>query len=350
MRIAQISTLSAPVRRQTHGSIESHVWHLSRELTRLGHEVTVFGVAGSEVAGEFIATLPGPCGTPGSLDDWHLSEWMNLCRAIEQSARFDVLHSHAYMWGVPLQKFSRAPMLHTLHVMPDSSRADVWRMSGATYVTALSNHQWSGYPDLTPAAIIPHGVDFEDFTFSETPADYVCYLGRFTPGKGPKQAVSVARELGVKLVLAGYPNAYFIEHIQPLVDEQLIHYAGPVNIEQRNQLLGGARALLYPIQEPEPFGLVLAEAMLCGTPAAAIGAGAVPEIVEDGVTGYAVTEPSALPEAVTRCFALDRRRVRRRAEQLFALDRMTDEYVRLYERLAAGVDYECLGDRAASGR
>src|SRR5437773_12122178 len=110
MRIAQISTLSAPVRRDTGGSVESLIWLLTRELARLGHEVTVFGAAGSEVDGEVVATQPGPYGENDSLEEWHLCEWVNLCRAVEQSSRFDVLHSHAYLWGLPIQPLSRAPM------------------------------------------------------------------------------------------------------------------------------------------------------------------------------------------------------------------------------------------------
>ena len=109
MRIAQISTLSSPVRRETGGSVESLIWLLTRELIRLGHQVTVFGTAGSEVDGELVATLAGPYGAHGSLDDWQLCEWVNLCRAVEQSGRFDLLHSHAYLWGIPLQSLSNRP-------------------------------------------------------------------------------------------------------------------------------------------------------------------------------------------------------------------------------------------------
>ena len=123
MRIAQISTLSAPVRRETGGSVESLIWLLTRELIRLGHQVTVFGTAGSEVDGELVATLAGPYGAHGSLDDWQLCEWVNLCRAVEQSGRFDLLHSHAYLWGIPLQSLSRAPMVHTTHIVPDANSA-----------------------------------------------------------------------------------------------------------------------------------------------------------------------------------------------------------------------------------
>src|SRR5262245_46123619 len=113
MRIAQVSTVGTPVRRDGSDSIESLVWLLTRELTHLGHEVAVFAAAGSEVEGELVATLPGPYGTNGSPDDWQLCEWINLCRAMAESERFDLLHSHAYLWGLPLQALSRAPMLHT---------------------------------------------------------------------------------------------------------------------------------------------------------------------------------------------------------------------------------------------
>ncbi len=126
MRIAQVSTLSAPVRREPGGSVESLIWLLTHELVRLGHEVTVFGCAGSETDGALVATLPGPYATAGSLDDWELCEWVNLCRAVADSGSFDVLHSHAYLWGLPLEPFSRAPMIHTSHIVPDDNSARLW--------------------------------------------------------------------------------------------------------------------------------------------------------------------------------------------------------------------------------
>src|SRR5258708_1726987 len=136
MRIAQISTVSAPVRQDAGGSVESLVWLLTRELARLGHELTVFCVAGSGTAGELVATLPGPYGTNGSPDDWQLCEWINLCEAVKQSGRFDVMHSHAYLWGMPLEPFSQSPMAHTIHIVPDDNSAALWRMRPNAYVTA----------------------------------------------------------------------------------------------------------------------------------------------------------------------------------------------------------------------
>src|SRR5213078_1460357 len=182
MRIAQVATLATPVRRERSDSIEYLVWLLSRELTRLGHEVTVFACAGSEVCGELVATLPGPYGTGGAPDDWQLCEWLNLCRAVEESGRFDVLHSHAYLWGLPLQALSRAPMIHTLHVRPFDDQVRLWSLIPDAHVTAVSNYQWSAFPQCTPRAVIYHGVDPEQFTLSTQPEDYLCFLGRFIPG------------------------------------------------------------------------------------------------------------------------------------------------------------------------
>jgi glycosyltransferase involved in cell wall biosynthesis len=333
MRIAQVATVGTPVRREGSDSIESLVWLLSRELTLLGHEVTVFACAGSEVCGELAAALPGPYGTGGAPDDWQLCEWINLCRAVDESARFDVLHSHAYLWGLPLEPLSRAPMVHTLHVSPYDDESRLRRLLPGARVTAISRSQWSAFPDLRPAAVIPHGVDPAQFTFRAEPEDYVCFLGRFIPGKGPLEAIAAARAVGVRLLLAGPPNDYYRQHVEPLVDGRTVEYVGYVSGPQRDRLLGGARALLYPIQAPEPFGLVQVEAMMCGTPVVAMALGAVPEVVDEGVTGYTATSMDEFVRQMARAFALDRRRVRARAEERFSARRMAEQYAALYRSL-----------------
>src|SRR3954447_10342824 len=222
MRIAQIATLSTPVRCDRSGSVEGTVWLLARELIRLGHEVTVFAAAGSEVAGELVATLPGPYGTDGAPDDWQLCEWINLCRAVEESGRCDVLHSHSYLWGLPLAGLARAPMVHTMHVLPGADAAYLWSRSPRACVTALSHYQWRAFPGLHPAAVIPHGVDPAQFTFRPHPEDYLCFLGRFTWGKGPLLAIAAARQLGMRLILAGPSNDYYRERVAPLVDGRAV--------------------------------------------------------------------------------------------------------------------------------
>ena len=333
MRIAQISTCASPVQKDAFGSVEHLVWLLTRELTKLGHEVTVFGTAQSQVDGKMAVTLPGPYGENDSPDDWQLCEWINLCRAVEESGCFDVMHSHAYLWGLPLETLSRAPMVHTMHIVPDENAAHLWSSRPNAWVTGISKHQWSRFPQFQPASIIPHGVNVSDFSFQADPGDYVCYLGRFTPGKGPLKAISAAQALGMRLVLAGPRDAYFREKIEPLVDGRTVEYVGFVKGAERTKLLGGAKALLYPIQYPEAFGLVLVESMLCGTPPVALNMGAVPEIIDQGITGFYTETEDHFIEAIRKAFTLDRRTIRTQAEQRFSLERMVQDYLCLYQEV-----------------
>src|SRR5579883_696910 len=159
MRIAQVSLLSTPVREAGSSSVEYLVWQLTEELIRRGHEVTVFAAAGSQTSGELVITSPGETyGENGALDDWELAEWVNLCRAVEQSGRFDVLHSHAFLWGVPLNPISRAPIVHTMHIQPYEDHFRLWRMDPTACVTGISRYQWKWGP-YEPAAVAYHGVD-----------------------------------------------------------------------------------------------------------------------------------------------------------------------------------------------
>src|SRR5262249_29151145 len=151
-------------------------------------------------------------------------------------------------------------------------------------------------------------------------------LGRFIPGKNPLAAVAAARALGVRLLLAGPRNDYFRDHVEPLVDGRCVEYVGYVAGRARDQLLGRARALLYPVGAPEPFGLVQVEALMCGTPVVAMRVGAVPEIIDEGITGYTATSTDEFLLGVTRSFTLDRRRVRERAEERFSARRMAGQY------------------------
>jgi glycosyltransferase involved in cell wall biosynthesis len=225
-------------------------------------------------------------------------------------------------------------------------------------VTAISHYQWSAFgrtnDDVKPKTedrppnpqsairnpqsitlpstpVIYHAVSGEHFPFVAEPDDYLVFLGRFTPGKGTLVAIEAARVVGMRLLLAGPENTYYNEKIAPLVDGVSVEYVGSVTGGARAELLGGARALLYPIAEPEPFGLVMPEAMMCGTPVAATSLGAVPEIVDEGITGCVANALADLPRQIENAIALDRQLVHRRAEQRFSGERMAREYVDVYE-------------------
>lgn len=334
MRIAQVSTSSGPVREDRTGSVESLVWLLTRELAAMGHEVTVFGCAGSHVDGELVVTHPGPYGESGALSDWQLCEWMTHCLAIAQSHRFDVIHSHAYLWGLPIERFSSVPMLHTMHTCPYEDEARLWDRFPDARISAVSAYQWSRCTARTPAAVVHHGIDPARFTFRERPEDYLCFLGRFTPGKGPLEAIEIARQLEIPLLMAGPGGDYFEAAVRPRIDGKLVRYLGPVDAQARDALLGSARALLYPLKEPEPFGLVQVEAMMCGTPVVGPRLGAIPEIVTDGLTGCIADHPSAMAAAVERALPLPRPPIRRHAESTFSARRMAEGYASLYSALA----------------
>jgi glycosyltransferase involved in cell wall biosynthesis len=332
MRIALVATASTPVRQIGAGSIESMIWLLSHELVKLGHEVTVFATAGSNVDCNLVETLPGTYGSNGTPNNWHLCEWISLNTAVQKSRQFDVIHSHNYLFGIPLSAVSHTRVIHSLHIMPDGDSAYLRERFPDANVTAISRFQWSCYPQFQQP-VIYHGLDVSQFQFKPEPDDYVCYLGRFTSGKSPLTAIATARSLGVPIVLAGPRNDYFTTEVEPLVDGTSVRYTGGgIGGSDRNELLGGARALLYPNHEPEPFGLVLAEAMMCGTPVAAIGIGAVPEIVDEELTGSIGENTEDFSSAVLRAMQLDRSKVRQHAETRFVATRMAEEYLHVYEQ------------------
>ena len=200
---------------------------------------------------------------------------------------------------------------------------------------AISREQARLLEGLNVAGVVPHGIDTDRFLFNASPDDYLLFLGRFTPGKGPVQAIEVAKRTGMRLLLAAAEEQYYHDAVKPLVDDKQIVYVGEVDFDTKVKLFGGARALLYPVQAGEPFGLVLAEAMACGTPAAALDRGAVREIVEDGVTGGVFTDLDAMVDGFDRVLSLDRHRVRQEAVARFGVMPMVDGYVEAFRTIIA---------------
>jgi glycosyltransferase involved in cell wall biosynthesis len=334
LRIGLVATLSTPVRHSVSGSVEQLVWLLAREFSALGHDVTVYACGGSDVDGTVVETVPGPYEAAGTPEDWRDAELVNLCRAVADSDGFDILHSHAYLWGLPLEQMSAAAMVHTAHVMPWGMEALV-QMYPRAQLTALSRFQWAAINGADPV-VVPHGVDGDEFAFHPTADGYLCYIGRFIPEKGVLAAIDVARRAGVPLRLAGPSNDYFENVVAPLVDGDQVSYLGLVSGAERIDLIGNAVGLLHPLASPEPFGLVLIEAMMCGTPVLATARGATVEIVDAGVTGYVATDADDLVPLVPRLTDLDRRVVRREAERRFSARGMAHGYLEVYKSVRAG--------------
>lgn len=335
LRIAHVAPVATALPPERSGSVEQMTSLLTEGLVARGHDVTLFATADSKTAATLHATFPHGYWSDETMWPWELYEMLNLAAAVERAALFDVIHYEAayYPMSLAFSRLSPTPILQTLHHSPSGPEIDLWSRYPEAPFVAISNEQARLLRGLNVVGTVLHGIDAASFTFRAHPDDYLLFLGRFTAGKGVVQAIEIANRTGVQLVLAAAENAYYRENIAPLVDGSRIVYHGEADQPTKVKLYGGARALLYPVQAPEPFGLVLAEAMACGTPVAALDRGAVREIVDDGITGIIFSDIEEMTNGLERVFALDRRRVHTQAMAKFGIDRMVDEYVAVYRRV-----------------
>ncbi len=334
LRIAQLAPVAMPVRPGEGDSIEQIVSLLTEELVRRGHDVTLFAVAGSVTAAELRPPFARGYRDIEELWDWGVQETLSAAWAFEQAGDFDVMHSHSYHFALPFTRFVSTPVAHTYHVQLGPEVVEGFRRYPEAQLVAISNFQRTQLEGFDGVPVIHNGIDAGAFPFRPERGEYLAFLGRMIPSKGAAEAVRVARELDFPLIMAGPSTDWFEREVRPSIDGRLVRYEGSIDAEGRNELLAGAAALLYPIAYPEPFGLVMVEAMVSGTPVAAFGVGAVPEIVEQGLGGCWVPPGEALAEAVKSAVELDRERVRQAAVDRFDYPRMVDAYEQLYRRLA----------------
>ena len=337
LRIAIVAPVATSIPPERSGSVETMTSLLTEGLVARGHQVTLFATGSSRTGATLHATFAQGYREDLDIWPWELCELFNLSAAVERSASFDVIHYQAeyYPMSLALSRLSTSPLLQTLHHAPSAPEVALWARYPEAPFVAVSEEQARLLAGLNVVATIPHGIDTDAFTFRATPDDYLLFLGRFTEGKGVLQSIEVARRTGSTLVLAAADNEYYRDVVAPEVDGTQIVYAGEVDHEAKVALLGGARALLYPVQAGEPFGLVLAEANACGTPVAALDRGAVRELVDEGVTGGVFATLDALVAGLPGVLALDRARVRSTAVSRFGAGRMVDAYAAVYATLAA---------------
>jgi len=335
MRIAHVAPVATTIPPQKSGSVETMTSLLTEGLVARGHDVTLFAAGDSKTSATLAAIYPHGYWHDLHMWPWELYEMLNLAHAVERAAEFDIIHYEAayYPMSLAFSRLSPTPMVQTLHHSPSVAEVKLWARYPETPFVAISNEQARLLSGVNVVDTVLHGIDTDRFTFRETPDDYLLFLGRFTEGKGVLQAVEIAKRLGMRLILAAAEDAYYREKIAPHVDGRLITYFGEADFAAKVALYGGARALLYPIQAPEPFGLVLAEAMACGTPVAALDRGAVREVVDDGVTGIVFDDLAQMVSELPRVFDLDRRRVRAHALARFGIERMVDGYLSVYTRV-----------------
>jgi glycosyltransferase involved in cell wall biosynthesis len=338
MRIAQVAPLYESCPPRLYGGTERVVSYLTEELVRQGQDVTLFASGDSHTT----ANLVAPCQRALRLDpgckDPLAHHVVLLHRVMQAAERFDIIHFHTDYLHFPLAHGIANRTLTTLHGrldLPDLQ--PVYRTFPAMPLVSISDAQRIHLPWANWVSTVHHGLPLDLYAPGDGAGGYLAFLGRISPEKRPDRAIEIAKRSGLKLKIAAKVDKadaeYFHEKIRPLLDHPLIDFIGEIGETDKGRFLGNARALLFPVDWPEPFGLVMIEAMACGTPVIAWPHGSVPEIMEDGLTGLVVDSIDAAVAAVAKASALPRAAVRRRFEQRFSVARMATDYVRVYRRV-----------------
>ncbi len=339
MRIAQIAPLHEAVPPKLYGGTERVVSFLTEELVAMGHDVTLFASGDSVTSAKLEPIWPRALRLDPAIRD-PIAPHMLLMEAVRRQAEeFDVLHFHMDYWSFSLFGRQRTPFVTTLHGRLDLPELQpVFDMFPNAPVVSISDSQRRPLPQANYAGTVLHGLPEKLLTPQGEPQGYLAFLGRIAPEKCPDRAIRIAQAAGLPIKLAAKVDVadkvYFEQNIRPLLDGPGVEMIGEINDQQKPGFLSGATALLMPIDWPEPFGLVMIEAMACGTPVIAFNRGSVPEIVEDGVTGFIVEDIQSAVAAVGRLHTLDRARVRRRFEERFTARRMAKDYLAVYRSLA----------------
>jgi glycosyltransferase involved in cell wall biosynthesis len=337
MRIAQIAPLIEAIPPQLYGGTERVIHWLTEELVALGHDVTLFASGDSKTSARLDSAWPKALRLDGSVRDQNALHIVMLERVRQRAADFDILHFHLDYY--PFSLFSRqtTPFITTLHGRLDFPEHDLMlRAFSAIPLVSISDAQRKPAPDAGWVRTVHHGLPEQLLTPRAMKPSYLAALGRISPEKGMDCAIRIARRAGLPLKIAAkidrVDTAYYEEAIRPLLGAGIEHI-GEIGDDDKSDFLSGALALLAPLDWPEPFGLVLIEAMACGAPVIAFNRGAVPEIVEDGVTGYIVEDEAGALRALGRLARLSRPQIRRRFEQRFTARRMANDYVSVYGAL-----------------
>lgn len=333
MKIAMLSPIAWRTPPRHYGPWESVVSLLTEGLVDRGVDVTLFATGDSTTRAKLVSVCPR-----GYEEDPELLpkvwECLHISELFERGDEFDLIHNHFDYLPLTYTGMTQTPVLTTIHGFSSPKILPVYKKyNRKTWYVAISRAD--RHPELDYTGVIHHGIDLDRFAFQPDPGKYLLFFGRIHHEKGTRECIEVARRTGMKLVIAGIiqDRQYFDRHVRPCLDDSRIVYVGSAGPEERSALLGGAFALLHPINFDEPFGLSVVEAMACGTPVIAINRGSMPEIVADGVTGFLVRDAGEMAEKTEQVRGLDRRRCRRWVEERFSAARMVEDYLRVYNRI-----------------
>lgn len=341
MRIAMVAPLMESVPPARYGGTERVVSILTEELVRRGHEVTLFASGDSNTSANLVACCERGLRFDDSVRDAVACTLHEAYEVFERDEEFDLIHGHIDYLIFPFARHSRTPTISTTHGRLDLD--EVRRLYGRypeQPLVSISDNQRTPLPDVNWIGTVYHGIDLDQLHFRAESGDYLVFLGRISPEKRPDRAIAIAEELGMRLVVAAKVDdadrEYYEEHIAPMIAASpMTDFVGEVDVEEKDRLLGGAYAYLFPIDWPEPFGLTMVEAMATGTPVVAFRAGSVPEVVIDGVTGFVCDSVREMASAVERVGSLDRHACRAHVERHFSPAAMADGYERLYASVRA---------------
>jgi glycosyltransferase involved in cell wall biosynthesis len=342
VRIAQVAPLFESVPPKLYGGTERVVSYLTEELVRAGHEVTLFASGDSVTSANLVSICPEALRLSTTTVD-HLSHHIVMLEEVfSQSENFDIIHFHIDYLHFPLSQRERIAQITTLHGrldLPDLQ--PLYQKFGEMPVVSISDAQRDPLPNANWQGTVYHGLPQGQYKFHDKPGNYLAFLGRISPEKGVDRAIEIASRVGVPLKIAAKVDRadqeYFETVIRPLLDNPLVEFIGEIGYPDKNEFLGNALALLFPINWPEPFGLVMIEAMACGTPVIAHPYGSVPEIIEEGRSGFLVGDARQAERAVNDVSQISRAACRQRFEERFSATRMAKDYLALYGRLTGTV-------------
>ncbi len=354
MRIAQVAPLYESVPPKLYGGTERIVSFLTEELVRQGHDVTLFASGDSATTAQLVPVAPHALRLDESCIDRLAHHMLLIERVASQAHEFDVLHYHIDYLHYPVSRRIDVPQVTTLHGRLDiPDLVPLYREFKDMPVVSISNDQRKPLPDANWQATIHHGLPQDLLDFHPEPDDYLAFLGRISPEKRVDRAIEIAKRAGMRLKVAAKiddaDQKYFETEIEPLLDQAHVEFIGEINEFEKNDFLGRARGLLFPIDWPEPFGLVMIESMACGTPVVAFRRGAVPEVIDEGVTGCICNDIEQAVKCVACLPKWNRRRCRQRFEERFTIERAAREYVTMFEALRAGSKSPSLAGRGSGG-
>lgn len=334
MKIAVLSPVAWRTPPLHYGPWEQMASNIAEGLVAKGWDVTLFATGNSQTAGK----LESICKQGYEEDksqDAKVLECLHIAHLMEMADRFDIIHNHFDFLPLTYSRLIRTPMVTTIHGFSSPRIVPVYKKYNDTgYYVSISDADRS--PQLRYAATVYNGIDPSGFGFVEDNANgYLLFFGRIHPHKGTRDAIDIALQTGHRLIIAGIvqDEAYFREKVEPLIDGQQVQFVGHAGPEQRSHLLGHAKALLHPIYFDEPFGLSVAEAMMCGTPVIAYNRGAMPELIRHEKTGFLVKDAREAVKYVAQLGQLDRRACRDHAVAKFSMQKMVDDYVKVYEKV-----------------